>query len=107
VAGKVEVLRGAGLEVLPRLATDSADAAFLDADKANYPNYLKECLRIVRRGGLIMADNAFAFGELFADQPSDKEVAAMRRFNDLMAAEKSLDSIIVPFGDGLWVGVKR
>ena len=107
VAGKVEVLRGAGLEVLPRLATDSADAAFLDADKANYPNYLKECLRIVRRGGLIMADNAFAFGELVADQPSDKEVAAMRRFNDLMAAEKSLDSIIVPFGDGLWVGVKR
>ena len=107
VAGKVEVLRGAGLEVLPRLATDSADAAFLDADKANYPNYLKECLRIVRRGGLIMADNAFAFGELFADQPSDKEVAAMRRFNDLMAAEKSLDSIIEPFGDGLWVGVKR
>jgi caffeoyl-CoA O-methyltransferase len=107
VAGKVEVLRGAGLEVLPRLATDSADAAFLDADKANYPNYLKECLRIVRHGGLIMADNAFAFGELFADQPSDKEVAAMRRFNDLMAAEKSLDSIIVPFGDGLWVGVKR
>jgi len=107
VAGKVEVLRGAGLGVLPRLATDSADAAFLDADKANYPNYLKECLRIVRRGGLIMADNAFAFGELFADQPSDKEVAAMRRFNDLMAAEKSLDSIIVPFGDGLWVGVKR
>ena len=107
VAGKVEVLRGAGLGVLPRLATDSADAAFLDADKANYPNYLKECLRIVRRGGLIMADNAFAFGELFADQPSDKEVAAMRRFNDLMAAEKSLDSLIVPFGDGLWVGVKR
>jgi caffeoyl-CoA O-methyltransferase len=107
VAGKVEVLRGAGLDVLPRLAADSADAAFLDADKANYPNYLRECLRIVRRGGLIMADNAFAFGELFADQPSDKEVAAMRRFNDLMAAEKTLDSIIVPFGDGLWVGVKR
>jgi predicted O-methyltransferase YrrM len=107
VAGKVEVLRGAGLEVLPRLAADSADAAFLDADKANYPSYLKECVRIVRRGGLIMADNAFAFGELFADQPSDKEVAAIRRFNDLMAAEKSLDSIIVPFGDGLWVGVKR
>ena len=107
VAGRIDVLRGAGLDVLPRLATDSADAAFLDADKGNYPNYLRECLRIVRRGGLIMADNAFAFGELFADQPRDQEVPAMRRFNDLMAAEKSLDSIIVPFGDGLWVGVKR
>ena len=106
-AGKVEIHRGAGLEVLPRFAADSADAAFLDADKGNYPAYLEQCLRIVRRGGLIMADNAFAFGELFEDSPRDKEVAAMRRFNDLVAAEKRLSGIIVPFGDGLWVSVKR
>ena len=107
VAGKVEILRGAGLEVLPTLAADSADAAFLDADKGNYPAYLEQCLRIVRRGGLIMADNAFAFGELFETSPRDQEVAAMRRFNDVMAAEKRLSGIIVPFGDGLWVSVKR
>ena len=107
VAGRIEVLRGSGLDVLPRLASDSADAAFLDADKGNYPKYLTECLRIVRRGGLIMADNAFAFGELFEDKPSDREVGAIRRFNDVMHREPALDSIIVPFGDGLWVGVKR
>ena len=107
VAGRVEILRGAGLEVLPTLAADSADAAFLDADKGNYPAYLEQCLRIVRRGGLIMADNAFAFGELFESSPRDQEVAAMCRFNDLMAAEKRLSGIIVPFGDGLWVSVKR
>jgi caffeoyl-CoA O-methyltransferase len=107
VAGRIEVLRGSGLEVLPRLAPDSADAAFLDADKGNYPRYLAECLRIVRRGGLIMADNAFAFGELFDDKPTDREVGAIRHFNDVMHREPALDSIIVPFGDGLWVGVKR
>ena len=106
-AGRIEVLRGSGLEVLPRLAADSADAAFLDADKGNYPAYLAECLRIVRRDGLIMADNAFAFGELFEDQPTDHEVGAIRRFNELMHREPRLESIIVPFGDGLWVGVKR
>jgi len=107
VAGRIEVLRGSGLDVLPRLASDSADAAFLDADKGNYPKYLTECLRIVRRGGLIMADNAFAFGELFDDKPADREVGAIRRFNEVMHREPALDSIIVPFGDGLWVGVKR
>ena len=64
VAARVEVHRGAGMDVLPRFAADSADAAFLDADKSSYPLYLKECLRIVRRGGLIMVDNAFAFGVL-------------------------------------------
>jgi len=62
VAGRVEVYRGAGREILPSFAADSADAAFLDADKSSYPLYLEESLRIVRSGGLIMVDNAFAFG---------------------------------------------
>ncbi|MBI1799074.1 MAG: O-methyltransferase [Candidatus Eisenbacteria bacterium] len=107
VAGRVEVHLGAGMDVLPRFETDSADAAFLDADKASYALYLKECLRIVRPGGLVMVDNAFAFGELFATAPSDREVAAVRAFNETMAAERSLQSVIVPLGDGLWVGVKK
>jgi len=107
VAGRIEVHRGSGMDVLPTFAPDSADAAFLDADKASYPRYLAECLRIVRRGGLIMVDNAFAFGELFDETPRDREVAAMRAFNDHMAGERSLQSVIVPLGDGLWVGVRR
>jgi predicted O-methyltransferase YrrM len=106
VAGRIEVHRGAGQDVLPTFAADSADAAFLDADKANYPLYLRESLRIVRQGGLIMADNAFAFGELFNEQATDPKVLAVRAFNDLMAATTELHSIIVPFPDGCWVGVK-
>ena len=107
VVGRIEVHRGAGMDVLPGFATGSADAAFLDADKGSYPRYLAECLRIVRRGGLIMVDNAFAFGELFTEAPSDREVGAMRAFNDHMAKVAGLQSVIVPLGDGLWVGVKR
>jgi len=107
VAGKIEVLRGGGQDWLPRLETASADAAFLDADKTGYPLYLKECLRILRPHGLVMVDNAFAFGQLFDETPTDREVGAVRRFNDIMAAEASLHGIIVPIGDGLWVGVKR
>lgn len=107
VAGRVEVHRGAGMDVLPGFAADSADAAFLDADKASYPKYLAECLRIVRRRGLIMVDNAFAFGELFAETPSIREVGAMRVFNDHIAKVAALQSVIVPLGDGLWVGVRR
>ena len=52
VAGRVEVIQGAGREVLQKLPAESADAAFLDADKKSYPFYLSECLRIVQRGGL-------------------------------------------------------
>ena len=101
------MLRGAGKDVLKTFAASSAIAAFIDADKGSYPIYLDELLRIVRPGGLIMVDNAFAFGQLFEEHPTDKEVGAMRAFNDLMASRKELQSIIVPIGDGLWVGVRR
>jgi caffeoyl-CoA O-methyltransferase len=107
VADRVKVFRGAGMDVLPHFAHDSADAAFLDADKGNYPLYLAECLRIVKKGGLIMADNAFAFGELLVANPTRREVTAVRAFNEVMAKESRLQSVIVPIGDGLWVGVKK
>lgn len=107
VAPRVVVHLGGGMEVLPGFATDSADAAFLDADKGSYPLYLEECIRIVRPGGLIMADNAFAFGQLLDANATDREVPAVRAFNEVMAKESRLHSVIVPIGDGLWVGVKR
>jgi caffeoyl-CoA O-methyltransferase len=105
VADKVEVLRGAGADVLPTLAADSADACFLDADKSGYVAYLEECLRIVRPGGLFLVDNAFAFGQLFDERPTDREAPAVRAFNEHMAGVEALQSVIVPMGDGLWVGV--
>ena len=107
VADRVHVHLGGGIDSLPAFADGSADAAFLDADKASYPRYLEECLRIVRKGGLIMADNAFAFGQLFDPHASDREVPAMRAFNEVIAKERRLQSVIVPIGDGLWVGVVR
>lgn len=107
VGDRIEVIRGAGQVVLPTLRDNSVDAAFLDADKEGYPLYLRECLRIVRRGGLVMVDNAFAFGQLLDERPTDREVPAIRAFNETMAREPRLSSVIVPVGDGLWVGVKE
>lgn len=107
VARRVEVRTGRASELLPSIPDASFDAAFLDADKVSYPLYLREALRIVRTGGLVLADNAFAFGELLSEHPRDRETPAVRAFNELMAREERLESIIVPFGDGLWVGVKR
>ena len=106
VAGRIEVHLGRGMDVLPRFAPDSADAAFLDADKESYPAYLCECLRIVRPGGLILIDNAFAFGRLFDPGDVDADVAAVRAFNDLMARTPGLQGVIVPLGDGMWVAVR-
>ncbi len=106
VASRVEVVEGAGLEFLRSLPDGSIDALFLDADKAGYPAYATEGLRILREGGILMADNAFAFGELLVPSPVDPETPAVRAFNDWMAERPDLQAVIVPLGDGLWVGVK-
>jgi predicted O-methyltransferase YrrM len=106
VAGRVEVHRGDARDTLRGFADDSADAAFIDADKQGYETYIRECLRIVRLGGLILVDNAFAFGQLLDESATDPDVPAIRAVNDAIAAHPQIRGIIVPFADGCWVGVK-
>lgn len=106
VANRITVKRGPGIDVLKTLPDDSADAVFLDADKPSYPLYLREALRILHRGGLLLADNALAHGELF-DATTNSSALAMRAFNEVIVKESSLQSVIVPLGDGIWVGVRR
>lgn len=107
VADRITVHRGDGRQVLPGFAADSADAAFIDADKESYPLYLRECLRIVRRGGLIMADNALAHGNIVDERSTDPMVPIVQVFNDLVTQVQELHGIIVPIGDGCWVAVKQ
>lgn len=107
VATCVEVLEGRGAEHLARIADRSIDAIFIDADKAGYAQYLEEALRIVRPRGLVLVDNAFAFGQILDAAPTDSDVPHVREFNELMARCTRLERVIVPVGDGLWVGVVR
>ncbi len=106
VGDRVEVICGDGREILPRIEDASVDAAFIDADKAGYLVYARECLRLLRPGGLLMADNAFAFGDLFTAGLVEESVHHLRAFNEAMTLLPGLHAIIIPIGDGCWVGVK-
>jgi caffeoyl-CoA O-methyltransferase len=104
--GVVKIVTGAALETLPSLE-GPFDFAFLDADKRNYPHYLEQCVRLVRNGGVIASDNAFAFGQLLDESPTDREAPAMKAFNELVAHDPRFESTIVPVGDGLMLSVVR
>ncbi len=106
MAVRIKIYRGEARDILPGFSRDSADAAFIDADKTSNPLYLEECLRIVRCGGLIMVDNAFAFGRILEEPSGDADLLAVRSFNDAMTKHNGLKGIILPIGDGLWVAVK-
>lgn len=107
VAGRVEVLRGAGNDVLPRIEDASADAIFLDADKQGYSAYIAQGVRILRPGGLLMVDNAFAFGRLLDSDCNDESVLAVRAVNDELAAHEAFEGLMLPVGDGMWAMRKR
>jgi caffeoyl-CoA O-methyltransferase len=103
VADRVTVEVGAGVDLLPRLeAHGPFDAMFVDADKISYPIYGAWAARHLRPGGLILGDNAFLFGELMDDSDRGR---AMRAFHEQVA--RDFDSVCIPTGDGLVLGIKR
>lgn len=100
---RVTVIVGAGRDILPTLVTHGPfDAVFIDADKVNYDFYGQWAIDNLRRGGLVLGDNAYLFGELLDD--TDRGIA-MRKFHELVAA--TCDSVCCPTPDGLVVGIKR
>lgn len=103
-AGKIEVRIGNAADTLAALAPGSADAMFVDADKPGYVTYLQHAMRILRPGGLLLADNVLASG-LVADGDGPTAVA-IRAFLAAVRATPGLRSVIVPLGDGVLYGVK-
>jgi predicted O-methyltransferase YrrM len=100
---RVTVHEGAALEVLPRLE-GPYDLAFFDAAKAEYCDYLEHALRMVRPGGLILADNVFWNGRV-ASESDDEDVRGIRDYNARIASDPRLSSSVIPVGDGLSVSV--
>jgi caffeoyl-CoA O-methyltransferase len=101
---RVVVHRGAGVDVLPTL-TGPYDIAFIDADKANYPNYTRLALERLRPGGLILADNAIRQGRIVESGVSD-DIDGIRAMHDLLAGDSSLIATTLHVGDGMAVAVK-
>lgn len=84
--------------------TDSYDLIFMDADKRQYPEYYEKCLRILRPGGYIFADNTLWDGHvLHPDDPKDRQTAAICKFNDLVARDPRVERVIIPLRDGLTI----
>lgn len=102
----VEVREGVARHVLQRVAGDGPyDALFIDADKAGYPAYLEWGLRHVRRGGVILADNAYWEGAVADPAAQDAETRGVREYNRRAAEDPRLASVILPVRDGLAVSV--
>jgi len=105
VADKVDLRIGPALATLEELIAKgqeaSFDFAFIDADKANYLDYYKMCLRLVRKGGVIAIDNVLWGGAVINPKIKDDDTNAIRELNDFLAQDDGVSLSMIPIGDGL------
>lgn len=102
---RIEVRVGRALDVLPAFDGERFDVVFLDADKEPLPTYLDWSLRLLRPGGLLVADNALWGGRVLDPTTEDEGTRGVREFNRRLATDERLRGTIIPVGDGLAVAV--
>lgn len=105
VADQVRSILGQGLQVLPKLADRTYDLVFIDAVKAEYPEYLEHARRLLKPGGLLVADNALWHGRVADENATDEETEGLRRFNEAVRDDPSFYHHLSPIGDGVMTGV--
>ena len=77
------------------------DLIFIDADKRNYPNYYKTGKPLVRKGGLMIFDNALWDGMVL--NPKDEQTKAINTTNKLAKEDLEIFNQILPIRDGLLI----
>lgn len=116
-AGQRVVIRVGGCrDLLPDLEREIQesgtpfDVLFLDADKAHYPEFLSRAPRLLRPGGLLLADNVLRsdswHGQTLLDpRADDPRILAIREFNRRLASHWQFRSLIVPMRAGVAVAI--
>jgi predicted O-methyltransferase YrrM len=98
LSGVAEVRIGPALETLPTIAAAGQgpfDVIFIDADKANNPQYLAWSLELSRRGSLIVVDNVVRNGAVIDAGSDDPSVQGARRLHELLAAEPRVSATAI------------
>jgi predicted O-methyltransferase YrrM len=105
LGGRVRAILGAATQVLPKLADGAYDLAFLDAVKAEYPEYLEHAVRLLRPGGLLIADNVLWKGKVADPGVTDEDTVGLRTFTSAVHDDPAFIPLILPSGDGVLVAV--
>lgn len=107
----VEVVVGDARQTLGDLGAHGPfDLVFIDADKESYPAYLDWARAHLRPGGVLLADNTFAWGlvvrDSFGSPEAARDATGILRFNSSLATDPGWRATILPTGEGLTMAVR-
>jgi caffeoyl-CoA O-methyltransferase len=100
----IELRLGDARQVLPQL-TGEFDLVFLDVDKRIYAPLLDDCVRLLRPGGLLVAEDTL-FPVIDLDAKWHDLIVPIEAFNQAVLNHPELESTLLPIGDGVTVAVK-
>lgn len=98
IADRVDLRIGKALDTLPVIEAEGIGPfglVFIDADKANIPEYFDWALRLTRRGSVIVVDNVVLQGLVTAADSPNPAVQGVRRFHERLAAEPRVSATTV------------
>jgi predicted O-methyltransferase YrrM len=111
VTAKIDLRIAPALKTLTDLlsegAANSFDLAFIDADKANYPQYYELCLQLIRPGGAVLIDNVLWYGRVADPAVSDHRTTILRELNQKIYQDDRVNIAMLPIGDGLTIAMKK
>lgn len=107
VADYIDFRIGDAIAEAPRLGL-AFDMAFLDGDKRTYVEAYETLLPLINSGGAILADNTLWDGHVVDPAyDHDHQTVSIRQFNDHVAADPRVETVILPERDGMTLIVKR
>ena len=107
VSDYIDFRIGDAIAEAPRLGL-AFDMAFLDGDKRTYVEAYETLLPLINRGGAILADNTLWDGHVVDPAyDHDHQTVSIRQFNDHVAADPRVETVILPERDGMTLIVKR
>lgn len=107
LADRIRFLTGDACELIPGLQ-ETFDLVFIDADKRQYADYYGLVFDKVRPGGLIVADDILWEGKVVSEREKpDAQTRGILAFNELVAADKRVEKLILPLRHGLMLVRKK
>jgi caffeoyl-CoA O-methyltransferase len=102
VADRIDLKIAPALDTIKGLpANASFDLAFIDADKTNYWNYFDALLPHMKQNAVLLIDNVLWGGNVVNKKANDDNTTAIKAFNDKVAADPRVDTVMLPISDGL------
>lgn len=113
LTSRITVINDDGINVLKNLdeKNEKFDFIFLDSAKAQYIDYYPYLTKMLEEGGMLVTDNVLYGGMVATDELLEHRkktiVKRLRMYIDAITNDKTLQTVVVPIGDGVAISIKK